>query len=102
MNANITINKEWLEKNQKDFIANYDNQTYTEAKDKGKYLLIDLPELENSEYLISDTDKINISSGDDNFYMYIEDKPTINELLNLATIIAKYYNKAKTAIEALK
>ena len=34
MNANITINKEWLEKNQKDFIANYDNQTYTKPKNK--------------------------------------------------------------------
>ena len=100
MKVRIDINKKWLEKNYKTFSDEYDNQEYNE--DKGTTLLIDLDDLENNELLVSETDKIEISAGNDNIYISIEDKPTIQELLNLATIISKYYNKAKSAIEALK
>jgi hypothetical protein len=95
----IEINKKWLEQNYKQFSNAYDNQQYIE--EKGTSLLIDT-EIENNELLISDNDKITISGGNDNIYFYYEEKPTINELLNLATIISKYYNKAKSAIESLK
>jgi len=100
MNVRIEINKKWLEQNYKQFSADYDNEEYNE--DKGTRLLMDIDDLNNNEMLVSDTDKISISAGNDNIYISFEEKPSINELLNLATIISKYYNKAKSAIEALK
>ena len=99
MKVMIDINKKWLEKHAKEFSDNYDNQDYNE--DKGTCYKIDL-ELVNNEYLVSNDDKIQVSAGDENLYISCEEKPTINDLLNLATIISKYYNKAKSAIESLK
>ena len=95
----IDVDKKWFEANKDKFAKAYDSQDYSE--DKGKYYLIDL-DLDNNEMLIGNDDTIKISAGDDNLYVYFEDKPAIEELLNLAQIISKYYNKAKTAIEALK
>ncbi len=101
MNVIIDIEKEWLKINEKKFSKAYDEQNYREPDEKGKGLIIDV-NIENNEYLVSNDDKVKVSGGFDGFYISIEDKPTIGELLNLATIISKYYNKAKSAIEALK
>lgn len=95
----IDINKKWLEQHYKEFINAYDNEDYNE--DKGMVYRINV-ELENNEYLVSNDDNISVSAGNDNIYVSIEEKPTITDLLNLATIISKYYNKAKSAIESLK
>lgn len=100
MKVIIDINKKWLEQNYKQFSDAFDNEEYNEAK--GTNLLIEIDNLENNELFVSDTDKVSVSAGNDNIYVSFQETPTITELLNLATIISKYYNRAKTAIEALK
>lgn len=104
MNIRLEIDREWLKTHEQEFIKAGNEQDDIEEQYKDRILLIDV-NIENNEYLVTnDNDKVQVSGGIEGgeLYFYLEDKPTINELLNLATIISKYYNKAKAAIEALK
>lgn len=98
MKIDIEINKEWLEKNKAEFLKNFNDEYRKE--DFGKIYKFTV-EGKNNEYTVNE-DKINIVVGDDNVFVYAEEKPSIQDLINLSSLISKYYNKARTAIEALK
>lgn len=102
MNIEIDINKEWFEKNQKHFLQEYNDDKYIDADQKNTTYRIVVTGIKNNAMLVNEDDKMEISAGSDEVYLHVEEKPTIDELLNLAKIITKYYNKAKSAIEALK
>ena len=103
MEINVEINKEWFEKNKHVFLEKYNQSDYVEKSDYNTMYKFTL-DVENNEQVLSERDdKIRFVGGDsDKAWIDIEHKPDIQELLNVATVISKYYNKAKSALEALK
>ncbi len=101
MEVMLRINKKWLLENMDKFVKAYNAEEYTEEQDYGKELQIEV-DFENCEYTIKDTDKMEIQGGDDNLWISANDEPKIEDLLNLATVITKYYNKAKACFESVK
>lgn len=104
MEINVEINKEWFEKNKQIFLEAYNQSDYVETPEYGTTYKFNLQGIENHENVISERDdKIRFVGGDsEKAWIDIEHKPDIGELLNIATIISKYYNKAKSALESLK
>lgn len=104
MEINIEINKEWFEKNKQIFLESYNQNEYVEKSEYDTTYKIKISDVENCEHVLSERDdKLRFVGGDsEKVWIDVEDKPTIQELLNIATIISKYYNKAKSALESLK
>lgn len=104
MEINVEINKQWFEKNKQLFLESYNQSDYVEKPEYDTTYKFKISDVENCENVISEReDNIRFVGGDsEKLWLDVEHKPTIQELLNLATIISKYYNKAKSAIEALK
>ena len=99
MKTIIDINKEWFEKNKTRFIESFNSDKFNEEKNTTFRIEVDST---NNDILISDDQKIRISSGTNECYIACITEPDVDSLINLSQIIAKYFNKAKTVFEALK
>lgn len=96
MKTEISIGKEWFEKNKKDFIT---IESYDDNREYYKLTFND----ENHERLISDDGTIKINTNTDHIMVTTSEiKPDLESLISLAQLISKYYNRAKTAFESLK
>lgn len=99
----VELNKEWFEKNKQTFMEAYNQSEYVEKQDYGTQYKIKFS-AENCENTLTERDdKLRFVGGEtEKMWVDVEHKPDIGELLNIATIISKYYNKAKSALESLK
>lgn len=97
MNVQILINQKWFEENKKRFhyIDKFDELQMPQ------YQI--LFSAENSEHLVTDDGDIKINGTTENIsFTVVDDKPSARSLINLAGVISKYFNRAKTAFEALQ
>ncbi len=98
MNVRIVIEKKWFEENKSNLIW---NDKYDDVKID--YYAIEY-NAENQERLIDEDGTIKVSAynGVSVDTTVIETRVEPETLINLAQIITKYYNRAKTAFESLK
>lgn len=103
MEINVEINKKWFEENKQIFLEKFNQYHRSEKEDHDTVYRITYSNADNCREALSEKqDNVRFVGGDwKKIWIDVEHKPTIQELLRLGTIISKYYNKAKSAIESL-
>lgn len=100
MKIHIDIDRKWFEKTKEEFIKNFNNDKFEDRKDTHYRIEYDLGK--NQDKALDDEGNIKASGGDEDLYVTVFVEPDIDSMINLGSILAKYYNKAKTVIEALR
>lgn len=96
MDVKIQIDKEW-------FDANKDSIIEKDSFDEDRpYYTVSYRD-ENHDRLVDNDGTLKISAFSDNTTLTVVDiKIEPESLINLAGLVSKYYNRAKTAFESLK
>lgn len=102
MIGTIIINKKWFDENKQKFLDEANKRDYNEVKDSDYKIDV---EIDNNEYFITEQGRINVVGGTkskvDDVWISLESEPDMGDLIRLAQLAAKQYNKVKTFFESL-